>query len=55
MKSSVVWKENYFKPHLVMANYLSSYQRERIASLSEEEKNISAIYICMVHAVKMLT
>ena len=47
VKSSVVWKENYFEPHLVMTNNLSSYQREWLASLSKEGKNISVINICI--------
>ena len=46
MKLSVVWKENYFEPHLVMTNNLSSYQREWLASLLKEGKNISVIYMC---------
>ena len=43
VKSSVLSNESYFERVLIMANHLSSYQRERIASLSEEGKNISQI------------
>ena len=42
---SVVSKESYLEPHLVMANLLSSYQRERIASSPGEGKYISVIYM----------
>ena len=39
--SSVLSNESYFEHVLIMANHLSSYQRERIVSLSGEGKNIS--------------
>ena len=43
VKSSVLSNGSYFKRNLVMANQLYSCQTERIASLSEKEKNIYQI------------
>ena len=50
MKSSVAWKENYFEPHVVMTNDLSSSRENGLLLCRRKGK----IYLSYIYVYEVL-